>query len=136
MYTKDRVELVDEVLDELTVELIAVACHQQNKTYCQMIGDDSQPLWDEAPEWQQDSAVAGVRLALVNPNPAASHESWLEHKKADGWVYGKEKDAEKKTHHCMVPYGDLPSEQKMKDELYINMVQQLGLASNLIRLRS
>ena len=134
MYTKEPVELVEETLDELTVEIIAVACHQQNRTYCQMIGDDSQPLWDEAPEWQKDSAVDGVRKALVNPNPAASHESWLEHKKADGWCYGVVEDPEKKTHPCMVAYGDLPAEQKKLDGLYIDMVQQLGLAANLIKL--
>ena len=134
MYTKEQVELVEETLDELTVEIIAAACHMQNRTYCQGIGDDSQPLWDKAPQWQQDSAVNGVRQALVNPDPAASHESWLAEKVENGWVYGAEKDPEKKTHHCMVPYSDLPEEQKKNDGLYIDMVQQLGLAANLIKL--
>ena len=135
MYTKEQIELASETLDELVVEVIAVACHQQNRTSCQMIGDDSQPNWDQAAEWQRDSAVAGVKQALINANPAMSHESWLEHKRATGWVYGKEKDPEKKTHHCMVPYSDLPEEQKKKDGLYIDMVQQLGLSSGLISLR-
>ena len=135
MYTKEQIELASDTLDELVVEMIAVACHQQNRTYCQGIGDDSQPLWDAAPEWQKDSATAGVKQAIVNANPAMSHESWLEHKKADGWVYGETKDPEAKTHPCMVAYGDLPAEQKKKDLLYIEMVQQLALSSGLISLR-
>lgn len=134
MYTKEQIELAEGPLDELVVEFIAVACHQQNRTYCQMIGDDSQPNWDDAPEWQADSAIAGVKQALVNANPAMSHESWLEHKKKDGWVYGEVKDPEKKTHPCMVAYGDLPEEQKKKDALYIEMVQQIGLAAGVITL--
>lgn len=135
MYDTEEIKLVDEILDELTVELIAVACHQQNRTYCQMIGDNSQPAWDEAPEWQRDSAVAGVRQAITNPNPAASHESWMAHKQGDGWVYGEVKDPEAKTHPCMVAYSDLPLEQKKKDLLYIEMVQQLALSAGMITLR-
>lgn len=136
MFTKDQIELVDETLDELTVELIAVACHQQNRTYCQLLGDDSQPLWLDAPDWQTESAIAGVKHGLVDPNPARSHESWLEQKKADGWVYGEVKDPVAKTHHCMVPYGDLPDAQKRKDTYFIEMVQQLGLVSGLIRINN
>ena len=134
MYTKEQIELAEGPLDELVVEFIAIACHQQNRTYCQGIGDDSQPNWDEAPEWQADSAIAGVKQAMVNANPAMSHESWLEHKKADGWVYGEVKDPEAKTHPCMVAYGDLPAEQKKKDALYIEMVQQIALAAGVITL--
>ena len=141
MYTKEQIEIVEDgefmarIVRETIIESIAAACHLQNRTYCQMIGDDSQPLWLDAPTWQMDSAIAGIKQALENPNPAASHESWLEHKRADGWTYGEVKDPEAKTHHCMVPYSDLPEEQKKKDELYINMVQQLGLVTGLIRIK-
>lgn len=135
MYTKDQIELVDETMDELTIELIAVACHQQNRIYCELMGDTSQPTWEDAPDWQKDSAIAGVKNALVDPNPARSHESWMEQKKADGWVYGAVKDPEKKTHHCMIPYGDLPDMQKRKDHLFIEMVQQMGLADGCIAVK-
>jgi len=135
MYTKEQVELVDNVLDELTVELIAAACHQQNKTYCALLMDDSQVQWDQAPEWQADSAVNGVKAALTNPNPAASHESWLAEKVETGWVYGEVKDAEAKTHPCILPYSDLPEAQKRKDHFFIEMVQQLGLVAGLIRIK-
>lgn len=139
MATKDQYELVPPAefvgtCNRATVvETIAAACHMQNRAYCQQLGDNTQPLWLDAPAWQRDSAIVGVEAALVNPNPAASHESWLEHKRQDGWTYGLVKDPEAKTHPCMVPYGDLPEAQKRKDTLFISMVQQLALTSGIIR---
>jgi hypothetical protein len=135
MYTKEQIELADQELDMLTVEIIAAACHQQNKTYCDLMMDGSQVPWLDAPEWQTTSAVNGVKAALTNPNPAASHESWMAEKLADGWVFGKVKDAEAKTHPCIMPYGDLPSPQKRKDDFFIEMAQQLGLVAGLIRVK-
>lgn len=124
----------DEKREDRLVEAIAVACHQQNRAWCLSIGDDSQPLWLDAPKWQTDSAIDGVRKALKNPSPSASHESWLAHKTAAGWVYGEKKDpdASPPTHPCMVPYDQLPPEQKRKDHLFIDMVVQLGTYLGLI----
>lgn len=103
-----------------SVEDVAEACHNINRAYCQAIGDDSQPTWADAPEWQKSSAINGVKFHLENPNasPSASHDSWLAQKVAEGWVYGEVKDAEKKTHPCCVTYDDLPKEQKAKDYLF------------------
>jgi hypothetical protein len=35
-----------------------------------------------------------------------------------------------------MPYGDLPEAQKRKDSFFVEMVQQLGITSNLIRVIS
>lgn len=95
---------------------IARVAHEVNRAYCQAIGDNSQPTWEGAPDWQIESAFDGVHLHLTNPNagPEASHEAWMEFKLKDGWKYGEEKDAEAKTHPCLVPFNDLPTEQKSK----------------------
>jgi hypothetical protein len=50
--------------------------------------------------------------------PAQSHSCWMAHKKSEGWVYGEEKSEEHRTHPCMVPYDQLPDEQKFKDTLF------------------
>ena len=42
---------------------------------------------------------------------------------ADGWVYGKIKDAELKTHPCCVPYEQLPVEQRAKDYIFRAIVK-------------
>lgn len=109
-------------------ENIARACHEVNRAYCQALGDDSQPKWDEAPDWQKQSAINGVRLHLTNPGagPEASHESWMAEKRAAGWVYGPIKDADAKTHPCMLPFSQLPREQQAKDFIFRAVVHALA----------
>lgn len=106
---------------------VARVCHEVNRAFCQSIGDDSQPTWEDAPDWQKRSAVTGVELHLHNPNakPSDSHESWMAEKIADGWVYGEKKDPEAKTHPCIVPYEQLPIEQQSKDYLFRQVVHSL-----------
>lgn len=106
---------------------IARICHEANRAYCKALGDDSQVPWDSAPDWQQLSAISGVEHAIRNPDapPSASHESWLEQKRADGWKWGPVKDPEKKEHPCFVPYDDLPDEQKRKDALFLAVVRAM-----------
>jgi RyR domain len=106
---------------------IAKVCHEANKAYSKTLGDDSQPCWEDAPEWQRSSAIKGVEFNIANPDaPAsASHDSWLEVKKAEGWKYGAVKDPEKKEHPCYVPYEQLPVEQQKKDALFKSIVAVL-----------
>lgn len=108
-------------------EQIARVAHEINRAYCQALGDHSQPAWEEAPDWQKESARLGVRLHLANPDagPQTSHESWMAQKIAEGWVYGETKDPERKTHHCIVPFADLPREQQAKDYLFRAVVHAL-----------
>jgi len=106
---------------------IARVCHEVNRAYCQSLGDNSQPAWEDAPDWQCNSALAGVTFIAGNPRagPSASHESWLGEKARDGWKYGPVKDPEKKEHPCFVPYGDLPAEQKAKDYIFGAVAREL-----------
>jgi hypothetical protein len=47
--------------------------------------------WDEAQQWQRDSAIKGVEFKLDNPDAGTQHNAWMADKIADGWVYGEEK---------------------------------------------
>lgn len=115
----------------LSVADMARVCHEANRAYCLGIGDTSQPSWDDAPDWQRQSAIKGVEFHLeahyrgVKPAPSASHDSWLEEKRAGGWTYGPEKNPELKQHPCFVPYDQLPLEQRLKDSLFGNIVEAL-----------
>ena len=106
---------------------IARVAHEINRAYCASLGDDSQPSWGNAPDWQKASALAGVDMHLASPDatPENSHESWLAQKTAEGWKYGPVKDAEKKEHPCFLPYSELPPEQKAKDYLFRAVVHEL-----------
>lgn len=111
----------------MTVEEVAQVAHEINRAYCHSIGDHSQPVWQDAPQWQKDSAIHGVDFHLNNPfaGPSTSHEMWMKEKVDGGWVYGEIKDPEKKTHPCIVPYDQLPVEQQSKDYIFREIVHCL-----------
>jgi len=111
----------------MTIEQIAQVAHEINKAFCQSVGDDSQPDWEFAPDWQKISEISGVKFHIENPDakPSSSHENWLKDKEADGWKYGPVKDPIKKEHPCFVPYDELPIEQKSKDYLFKQVVHSL-----------
>lgn len=105
-------------------EAIAKVCHEANRAYCATLGDHSQPPWESAPEWQRESAIKGVELHLTGIHtPQDSHASWMKQKLDDGWKFGPVKDPAKKEHPCIVPYHQLPIEQRRKDLLFKNIVE-------------
>jgi hypothetical protein len=113
-----------EKMDNSTIEQIARTAHEVNRAYCQATGDDSQPSWEHAPDWQRTSAINGVVAHLAGTlTPEQSHESWLEEKRRDGWKYGSVKNAETKEHPCFLPYAQLPASQRVKDYLFKAVVE-------------
>ena len=106
-------------------ERIARLAHEVNRAYCLSLGDTSQPAWEDAPDWQRQSAIDGVRFRKDNLDATAEsqHVAWLESKRADGWKYGPVKDAEAKEHPCFLPYDQLPVEQRAKDYLFTAVVR-------------
>ena len=115
----------------MRIEDVAKICHEANKALCESLYDDSQVDWDEAPNWQKESAKKGVVFNIDNPDAPASssHDSWLAEKKDNGWKYGEVKNAVKKEHPCFVPYDELPKEQQAKDHLFKAVV---GSLKNLV----
>jgi RyR domain len=113
----------------IKIEDIAMVCHNVNKAYCLSIGDATQTEWELAPDWQRQSAINGVKAHLYSDltmRPEDSHVSWMKQKESEGWVYGEVKDADKKTHPCMVPYDQLPVSQRTKDYLFREVVHCLS----------
>ena len=107
-------------MNPVVLTTAAKAAHEANRVYCQACGDDSQPPWESAPDWQRDSAVMGVKMIAEHPEttPRQSHEGWLAQKTADGWKFGPTKNPETKEHPCFVPYDELPEAQKAKDAIF------------------
>lgn len=116
------------MISRMAIMTMAAACHELNRQYCIALGDDSQADWSKAPQWQRDSAIAGVKFHLDNhdASPSASHESWMKQKTSEGWVYGEVKDEVKKTHPCYVPYDELPVEQKAKDYIFKSNIHNMA----------
>ncbi len=107
---------------------IARIAHEVNRAYCAALGDNSQPTLEDAPEWQREAVMNGVRNILYGTvvTPEESHRSWVAKMADNGWVYGPVKDTERKQHPCMRPYTELPLEQRVKDHLFLAVVQALG----------
>jgi hypothetical protein len=107
---------------------IAMIAHAVNVAYSLSLGDDSHKPWDEAPDFQKESAIAGVEFNLAHPDagPEANHESWMAKKLEEGWTLGEEKDEEAKTHPCLVPFEDLPEEQQAKDYIFHAVVHAVN----------
>lgn len=132
----------------MKIATIAMLCHAVNAAYFLSQGDESQPSWEDAPDWQKDSILMGVEMHLNNPDasPEQSHESWYAQKEAEGWKYGEVKDAEKKEHPCFLPYAELPDAQKAKDYLFkavVHLVKNLHetdeiteLSAQIVQLQS
>ena len=111
----------------MTVEQIAKVCHEANRAYCEVGGDQVQAHWEEAPKEQRESVIKGVRFYLGAPMamPSDMHDAWVKDKRKQGWVYGSARDDEKKIHPCLMPYDRLPIEQRAKDKLFMGVVQAL-----------
>lgn len=107
--------------------LIALVAHEVNRAYCASLGDESQKPWADADDWQKQSALKGVEMHLANPDatPEQSHEAWLADKVAQGWTYGEIKDVDAKKHPCILPYAELPQEQRSKDFLFRAVVHAM-----------
>jgi hypothetical protein len=60
------------------IEQIARMCHQTNKAWCELNGDNSQKT-GTTQQWQRDSAIKGVEFKLDNPD--AGHDA--QHNVAD-----------------------------------------------------
>ena len=111
----------------MTPEQIARVAHEVNRAYCAALGDISQTVWEDAPQWQRDSATAGVQMHTNNPDagPRASHESWMAQKVSEGWTYGPEKRPDIKQHPCIMPFDQLPPHQQAKDFIFRAVVRSL-----------
>ena len=54
-------------------------------------------------------------IELVEQMSKNVHEVWAETRIKQGWKYGEQRNDELKTHPCLVPYEDLPEEEKEYD---------------------
>lgn len=114
------------LVEGITMEGIAMVCHEAIRAYCRGIGDPAGLPWDEAPEWARVSSRHAVEHALTGQTPEQQHESWAKERTDAGWTYGPYKDIEAKTSPCLVPYAELPDAQRRKDVLILAIVEALA----------
>lgn len=132
--TMDKPKMPD--LTALQIEQIARMAHEVQRQWCRMLGDFSHGQWNEATESKRASAIARVEYAVEykGPNwresfrcydPRDQHDRWMLLKLRDGWRYGPIKDVVNKIHPCLLPWDDLPPEQRIKDIFFVEVVRAM-----------
>ncbi len=104
------------------IELCGEAAHEACRAFGMSISQIIPP-WRDAPYEMRKSVIEGVKGVLAGDTPEESHERWVLGKLEDGWVYGEVKDAEKKTHPCIVSYDQLPARDRAKDHIFFTVVK-------------
>ncbi len=112
---------------------IARARYEANRAYQLALGEEPSPHWEAAPQWLKDSALQGVRYRIDHPRATSSdmHEQWMRKRLSRGWTLGPVKDESAKTHPNLVPYDQLPAEQRRKDLLFSTIVTAMILSDTL-----
>ena len=68
--------------------------------------------------------------SLVESMSRNVHEVWAATRISQGWTYGKQRNDELKKHPCLVPYDELPEDEKEYDrntsKETLKMIIQLG----------
>lgn len=54
-------------------------------------------------------------LPLVEKMAENVHEVWAQTRIEQGWSYGEERNDELKHHPCLIPYDELPEEERVYD---------------------
>ena len=71
---------------------------------------------------------------LVEQMSKNVHEVWAETRIRQGWTYGEQRNDELKTHPCLVPYEELPEEEKEYDRNTsigtLKLILKLGFTIN------
>lgn len=67
---------------------------------------------------------------LVEAMAKNVHEVWAETRIAQGWTYGPERNDQLKHHPCLIPYEELPEEEREYDRNTaigtLKLIQKLG----------
>jgi hypothetical protein len=111
---------------EWVTERLAAAAYEINRAYCDFMSMAPLVPWDDASEAIRRGYMLGVEGILYGTvkSPEEQHAAWMNTRLADGWSWAAKKDDVKKTHPCLVPYGELPQEQRVKDTLFRAAVAQ------------
>lgn len=102
------------------VHEIARVAHEAVRGYREAIGDPSVAPWQYA-EPSEKALAAQIVVTLIRARwkePQKLHEEFVEDMKLQGWVHGEVTDPAKKTHAMLVPFDQLPEQQRIEDSLF------------------
>lgn len=109
------------------VEFIAQTAYAANRAYSRQYGDFSHPTWEDLPQTHQRALRRGVLDNLATPDvtPEENHERWMVDRLKDGWTYGTKRDQNARINPALVPWPELPVEQRRKNAMFQAIVGAL-----------
>ncbi len=120
-------------LSTFELNIVTQAAHEGNRVWQKLAGDTVDPHWEDlSPEAQQCARNSVIGIVVHDFGAEQTHSAWVAEKHSAGWTHGAKKDAVAKTHPCLVSWHQLPSEQRVKDELWVENVR--NFTKNLWRL--
>ena len=72
-------------------------------------------MYDPKPIDTSDVTLPEELAALTEKIAENVHDVWAAGRISEGWTFGEQKDAKKKTTPLLVPYSDLPESEKEYD---------------------
>lgn len=89
-------------------------------------GGDARVPWDEAEQWRRDSALEGVKRAVLDGRtPEQLHESWRKDRLERGWKHGPVRDVATKEDPHLKPFAELGDSLKRKADLFASIAHTL-----------
>ena len=77
-----------------------------------------------------DLTLPNEMMRLAEELAKNVHEVWASNRIADGWQYGEVRDDTMKHHPCLIPYEELPEDEKQFDrdtsQETLKMIMKLG----------
>jgi hypothetical protein len=81
--------------------------------------------WEDRDDMFKKQMVDVVRKYIESDklaSPEEAHDSWMKAYLNMGWKYGEGRDTEKKTHPDLVPFYELPKDERDKDAIFLSLV--------------
>ena len=113
-------------------EQAARVCHA---AHCALQAVQGEPLpsvpWDDLPAETRRIVIESIRAARQGEPPEQLHARWVRAMAALGWTWGPERDPERKRHPNMIPFWDLPPDERDKDEQFAALATSRALGRSL-----
>ncbi|MBF0527144.1 MAG: AAA family ATPase [Deltaproteobacteria bacterium] len=77
-----------------------------------------------------DDEVSAVLESLIDVLAEEEHDLWMEHKRLQGWSYGKKRNDDDRIHPCLVPYRALNKEDQKKDQNAVRVFPEIVQKAN------